>query len=66
MPQDNKSQSKTPATQGGATWTNNEIITLKQLASQNAPVSAISTKLHKTEDVIRAKAKELKLAVTSW
>ena len=77
MPQDNKNTGQPKPTSqpgrgttggatGGATWTNNEIITLKQLASEKAPLSAISTKLRKPEDVIKAKAKELKLTLTSW
>jgi len=39
---------------------------LKQLASENAPVSTMSSKLRKSEDAIRAKAKELEIKVTSW
>jgi len=49
-----------------ASWTNNEIQMLKQLASENAPVSTMSSKLRKSEDAIRAKAKELEIKVTSW
>jgi hypothetical protein len=49
--------------QKGVTWTNEEIETLKQLAQQHTPVDEICSELGKSEDVIEAKARELKLTL---
>lgn len=47
-----------PPANHGKQWTQKDIQTLQNLAQHNTPTRVIAVKLDRTEDAVRAKAKE--------